>query len=791
MKRLVCRSLATVGLIAVLLVPVAPNAVQAAIPNDQVAIVVTGSVTGMTSSPSFQPAFSPSIHDYAIYCQTGVNVVTFAFAGATPAGVEVSLGENQAAVVEASNGPFWVRCLPHDFPAIAVTGSASAVPGWYLTGNVTSTASSSTYAMVLDSNGTPVWYHKAPAGAINVEALPGDRIAWMPATGPGVGGDPSVGYTAYNLDTQVTQTIKAPIGPTDPHELLPMANGDYLMIGTPIRQMPVTYAGTSYSAIVDCVVQEVNSQGSLVWSWRASDHVSPASSVHATLVTIGGQAALDVYHCNSGDVDPSTGQVLLSMRNTSSVYLIERTNQVGGLVQDGPLIWKLEGCGNSQVDPGNEQVLTLQNDPEVCFDAQHDARFQPNGDVSLYDDHSYQSGAARGVDYSIDTASSSATWVTQYQDQPSGGNAVATGSFRRYANGSDNLVGWGFRPGSGFSEFDAAGNDFFSMSFPNGDQEYRVVKVPLNTLDINALRASAGLPRPPFPTVTWGSIGGVLTSKPAVAAWGPSRLDAFVRGTDGQLWHTSWTGTKWSGWQPLGGQIYPGTGPAVASWAPGRLDVFVEGTDRQMWHTWFDSQGWHGWQPLGGVLLSGPAASSWGPGHLDVVVEGTDHAIWHKSYDSGEWSPWGSLGGQTMADPGIASWGAGRADVFVKGTDNQLWQSSFTSNRWSPWQSLGGNLTSGPAATSLGLGLLDVVAAGANQEPERLPYNGGWQPWQPLGGTTAQTPAAASLNGRDAVFVTGTDRGLWEAVLPASGAPNPSATAPTGAATNVQAVNGL
>lgn len=783
---------ATVGLVVALFLPVAAPSVEAAVPNDQVAVAVTGSITSMTSNPLFRPAFSPAIHDYAINCQPGVNVITFAFAGVTPASAEVSLGENQAAVVNASNGPFWVRCLPHDFPAMTVTGSASAVPGWYLTGNALASAGTGTYAVVLDQNGTPVWYQKAPGGAVNVEALPGNKIAWMALNGPGVGADPTVGYRVYNLGNQTTQTIKASVLPTDPHELLAMANGDYLLIGTPVRQMPVTFGGTSYSAIVDCVVQEVNPTGGLVWSWRASDHVSPASTVHATAASIGGRTVLDVYHCNSADVDPGTGQVLVSMRHTSAVYLVQRVNSARALVQNGPILWKLNGCGNSQVDPDHEKVLTLRNDPEGCFDAQHDARFQPNGDVTLYDDHSFQQGGgARGVEYSIDTATSSATWVSQYQDQPPGDNASATGSFRRYLNGSDNLVGWGLRAGSGFSEFDAAGNDFFSMRFTKSDAEYRVVKVPLNALNVNALRASAGLPRPSFPTVKWATLGGNLTSKPAVAAWSSNRLDAFARGTDGQLWHRWHDASGWHGWQPLGGQLYSGTGPAVASWAPGRLDVFLEGTDRQLWHRAYDSSGWHRWEPLGGVLTSGPAASSGVSGHLDVVVAGTDHAVWHKSYNNGAWSGWQSLGGQTTADPGIASWGAGRADVFVKGTDGQLWHTVYSSGRRSRWEGLGGGLTTGPAATSLGTGLLDVVASGAAQEPERLSYSAGWQLWQPLHGATTQSPSVVPFNGGEDVLVTGTDNRLWIGSISTTGTPSVAARVPSGSAANTQSMSRL
>ena len=710
----------------------------------------------------------------------GANVISFRFGGVTPPTANVSLVENQAAVVQAANDEYyWIRCLPHDFPKLQISGSASGDPGWYLTGNMTQATNggSNTYTMVLDSNGTPVWYRAAPGGAINVEALPDDTIAWMGPPGAGFGLNPAVGYNLYNLDTQTNQTLMAAIGPTDPHELYPMPNGDYMMIGTPITQLATPFDG--YNAIVDCVVQEVTGQGNLVWSWRASDHINLAEDIHPASAIVRGQTVLDAFHCNSIDVDPTSGQVLVSMRYASAVYLIQRVSAVGALVQNGPIIWKLKGCGNSLVGPDNEPVLDVENDPEGCFDGQHDARFEPHGDISVYDDHTFQeSGGARGVEYSIDTQNSTARWVRQYPTLPSGEKAGATGSFRIYANGNDNLVGWGFRPGSGFTETDAVGNPFFSMTYPDGELEYRVVKVPLNALSINSLRATAGLPTPISPTVGWGSLGGGLSSKPAVASSSANHLDVFMRGTDGQLWLISWDAGGWGAWVPLGGQLYPGTGPAVASDEPGRLDVFVEGTDRQLWHTWYDSTGLHSWQPLGGVLASGPAAASWGPGRLDIVVEGTDRSVYHKWYEAGSWSGWESLGSQTTADPGVASWAAGRLDVFVKGTDNQLWHAWYTSGAWYGWEHLGGTLTTGPSATSLGDGLVDVGAAGPGGQPERLAYNSGWQTWQPLGGTTLQPPAIVAFQGGEYMFATGTDNALWVLSVPLVGANTSRPTCP-------------
>lgn len=54
----------------------------------------------------------------------------------------------------------------------------------------------------------------------------------------------------------------------------------------------------------------------------------------------------------------------------------------------------------------------------------------------------------------------------------------------------------------------------------------------------------------------WDDLGGQFTSAPAVAAWGPNRLDVFGVGADKALYHKAWTGAEWTpGWDDLGGQF--------------------------------------------------------------------------------------------------------------------------------------------------------------------------------------------------------------------------------------------
>jgi hypothetical protein len=742
---------------------VSPNAAQAAIPTT-VSVVVSGdALQGLTLTPlNVAPTFAPDIHDYSVRCQAGVNLATLTLTATTNGSISISdpssdasghsvslpetLVENQALVVQAPDpaqpsGPpvqYWVRCLPHDFPALHVDESGTAPPGWYLTGNLTTSATSATYAMILDEHGTPVWYQPAPGGAINTELLPNDTIAWAPALGPGFGANPNGAYTLYHLDTNSKSSVAAPVPPTDPHELLQLGNGDRMMIATPLRSgFDLSALGAAFATtntIVDCVVEEIDPNGALVWQWRMSDHVGIDEALTTPRLLnapsdVNGTSAADVYHCNSLEVDPS-GNVLISSRHTSAVYLVDKTS--------GAIVWKMGGTGSNH---DNAQILTIQNDPEGMFSGQHDARLHSNGDVSVYDDHTGATDAARGAEYAIDTNAGTATLVWQYA-APDGLPSAATGSFRRSADGNDNVIGWGFKAGGyGFTEVDAAGNVLLNVTFPNGEVTYRAVKEPTAAIDAEVLRRS--VPPPTAPVSRWESLGGTLTSAPAVASQGNGLLDVFVRGTTDQLHYKSYNHGAWSRWESLGGALT--SAPAVASQGNGLLDVFARGTNNQLYHLSYNHGRWSRWESLGGTLTSAPAATSQGNGLLDVFARGTTGQLHYKSYNHGAWSRWESLGGTLTSAPAVASQGNGLLDVFVRGTDGSAYQKSYNHGAWGHWERLGGTLTSAPAAASQGNGLLDVFVRGTDGSAYQKSYkNGTWSSWQRMGVLASGDMAVAS-----------------------------------------------
>jgi spore germination protein YaaH len=269
-------------------------------------------------------------------------------------------------------------------------------------------------------------------------------------------------------------------------------------------------------------------------------------------------------------------------------------------------------------------------------------------------------------------------------------------------------------------------------------------------------------------TTPWFSLGGGLTSGPDASSWGSTRTDVFARGGDNALWHRSWNGTAWTDWESLGGVLTED--PTAVSWGPNRIDVLVRGSGNAIWHRSSDGTTWSAWESLGGVATSGPEVTSWGVNRLDVFVAGGGNALWQRVFDGTNWGTWNLLGGVLTSDPGAISAAPNTVDVFVRGTDHALWHDSWNGTSWT-WSSLGGIITSGPDAASCTAGHLDVYATGSDSGLWQRGFNGTtWSDWQSLRGQWSSRPAAVCPTGTTAIslFERGPDAQLWQTSVPAT-----------------------
>ncbi len=475
-------------------------------------------LAALSVSPlALSPAFSPSTSDYVVRCAAGTNSLTFtmtAQAGGTVAltsptttspsasqTVPVALTPNQAAVVRATDpagntASYWVRCLPPDFPTMAVAkhpAAGTATPGWYLLGNniLPTSGGTSSYAMILDTNGTPVWYKKSAPPGVNVTPTRPGHVAFeSTATATGYTTDPNATYDEYSLADGSVQRYRAVGVPPDLHELNVLPNGHHMVISYVLRSgIDLTGLNTTptpgpNSTIADCVVQDVDAAGNLTWQWTGSDHMdAKTESLASPSVVINGQTVYDVFHCNSVDVKPN-GDLLVSARHMNAVLDVRRS--------DGHVMWKL---GGTPVNKDNATIVQIQDDPENGNSLQHDARYIDDTHVSMFDNHAVgadPSYPARGIEYAIDFSTNTARPSFSYTN-PENLPSCCMGSFRRQPDGH-RVIGWGYMISNGraMTELNNAGQSVLDVSLGTGNGSYRSIKVPSSFYDVDQLRARAG-----------------------------------------------------------------------------------------------------------------------------------------------------------------------------------------------------------------------------------------------------------------------------------------------------------
>jgi arylsulfotransferase ASST len=163
----------------------------------------------------------------------------------------------------------------------------------------------------------------------------------------------------------------------------------------------------------------------------------------------------DYFHINSVDVDRD-GNYLVSGRNTHTVYKINR--------RTGHIIWRLGGKRSD-----------FQLGPLVRFGWQHDARHQPNGTLTLFDNEAAPRlrKQSRGLVLRLDERRMRASIVHAFVHDPPI-VAVDQGNMQRLSNGNY-LVGWGHEPY--VTEFGPHGGAVLDARFArHGADSYRAYR---------------------------------------------------------------------------------------------------------------------------------------------------------------------------------------------------------------------------------------------------------------------------------------------------------------------------
>jgi Arylsulfotransferase (ASST) len=326
--------------------------------------------------------------------------------------------------------------------------------------------------MILDSAGHLVWFLPLPVAKnvfvndFRVQNLYGQPVLtwWQGFRNAGFGQSRGVGVIVGGHYQKIA-TVRAADGlDAGSHEFLITPNGDAYITAS----SPVLLPGHKVPTI-DSVVEEIDIKTGLVlFEWHALDHV-PLS---ASMTSEGNWS--DPYHVNSISLG-SDGNLLVSMRNTSAVYDIDR--------QSGRVLWTLGGKDSSfSMGPGTRTYL------------QHDAVWQPDGTLTLFDNGGglpFLHPQSRGIVERLDFNTMTATLISECDHSPRL-RAIVEGGMQLLPDG-DSVMGWGAEPD--FSECNAAGQQVFDAHFNEPISSYRAYRFPWSaqpwTRPALALSASA------------------------------------------------------------------------------------------------------------------------------------------------------------------------------------------------------------------------------------------------------------------------------------------------------------
>jgi Arylsulfotransferase (ASST) len=445
----------------------------------------SGTPTSVITVPPLIPDFRADVTNYVVRCDPGTPVEVHV---TSPTDTYVSVDDRyprsgifgevvaqtpgQRFTIAITTDPaqnntktYNVRCLPTDFPEWTPEPAPYGVTPFFMTAPLAAGVPS--YHAIYDRNGVPLWWSD-PRGTIFGTLLPDGTYGVM------VNG----GVEVSELDGTPVRTVKTVGGGADPHDVLLLPNGHYVMVTLQARAgVDLTSLGGPASAsICDHVVQEIDpADGSVVWSWDTFDHIPVAemdpqweSSIIDAGPTIP-SCGYDVYHWNA--IEPTGTGYLLSYRHLDAVYAIEQAT--------GNVSWKLGGSARAE-------RLTVVGDPVFSggshFGGQHDSRLLPDGSVTLYDDGTDLGRGPRAVRYAIDTTAHTATLLESITD-PEVPAVFCCGSARSVGPGLW-VIGWG-----GTADVVGRGGEYvgpirqYALRFP-GRLTYRVI--PLTSSQVNA-----------------------------------------------------------------------------------------------------------------------------------------------------------------------------------------------------------------------------------------------------------------------------------------------------------------
>ena len=327
---------------------------------------------------------------------------------------------------------------------------------------------------ILDERGQLVWWHPV-RGDLVANDLRVQRYRGKPVLTWWEGRTNDRGYgdgTWVIADTSYREIARVRAGNGshgDLHEMVLTKDGTALL--TVYEQFDADLSlvnSPKGGQAMDSIIQEVEiPSGKVLWEWHSKDHVALAESMAVGPRTL--KLPYDYFHINSIDVDPD-GDLLVSARNTWAVYKIDR--------RSGEVLWRLGGRRSD-----------FALGPGVRFAWQHDARWMPDGTLTVFDNQATPrvEDESSAVVLDVDERRRTATVVREFT-HPDEVLAIAEGNAQMLPTGGM-LVGWGMA--RRVSEIGPDGDLLFDLRLPRDTDTYRAYRMPWRATPVERPRIAA------------------------------------------------------------------------------------------------------------------------------------------------------------------------------------------------------------------------------------------------------------------------------------------------------------
>jgi arylsulfotransferase ASST len=319
-------------------------------------------------------------------------------------------------------------------------------------------------SMIVDDSGQVVWFRPLPgtygrAMDFKVQTYQSSPVlTWMETPGEYVSE-----YVISDDSYREIARVRAANGYDGDHHEFHISPQDTALITIydPVRWDLSSVGGPKGGLAWQGIIQEIDIEtGEVLFEWYSLEHVG----LHETYAGLlqDGRPGFDYFHINSIDVDHDNN-LLVSARETFSVYKIDRIS--------GEVMWRLGGK-NSDFEMG----------PGTRFAYQHDARRQPDGTITIFDngttvfhdDIPEAVEESRAIVLELDEEKMTASLVREYT-HPDKQYAAAAGNMQVLPNG-DVFIGWG--RALDISEFGKDGELLFDARLLPENKSYRAFRFP-------------------------------------------------------------------------------------------------------------------------------------------------------------------------------------------------------------------------------------------------------------------------------------------------------------------------